>query len=625
MWQNKRFFLSFALLLSMLTLLGFGLFHLSKFETVDEHFWKDKRIKKYWTGLQLGAKEGHWKKTRINDKPGVTIAIISGIGLLFEPNPESNRLHADNITVNGLFTVYDSSKTERINFIFRLPLLIFNTLFLLVIFWLLLKIIPPPFAVLTVVFIATAPVLIGISQIINPDTLFWPFSFAAILSYLILLKNSQKKFLGLTIIFTGLALLSKYTANILFLLFAAIFLAEAFIANPREINGFREISAFLRKRTLEWLLILAGAILIYGLLMPAALKKTKYLWAGTIYSPALAPIFWPLISVIFLFLIEALFLKSFFSKKIFNFLHQYKQCLFKLAAAIALTLFLAVLINPWLKNPVIPLVDVKENAFVDKELLFPMLNGRPLATKIFTELAIEAGPFVFSLPPIIIFLLLAFWVKVLLSGLRQNQLLFFFITAFIPAYFIMLLFAGVLANPRYSIMLYPLAAFLSALAVQEFFPKFKSYPIWQFAGLVIWLVISSISLWKIKPFYLNYENFLLPRKYVLTDAWGYGEYEAAQYLNSLPHPEKIIIWSDRSAVCQFIKGKCIRDYKIDLPKTTPNYLVFSRRGSIRHKFEWARPDLAPHDIFYYYNQPAVWEIQIGGRPSNVVKIVPFRR
>ncbi len=605
------------LLISILTFFCFGFYHLTKFETVDEHFWKDKRIKKYWTGIKLGVTEGKWKKTRINDKPGVTVAIVSGTGLLFEPNPEKNRIHSDNITHNKLYTVYDSEQTEKINLIFRLPLLIFNSLFLIIIFWLLLKILPPPIPVLSIAFMATSPILVGISQIINPDTLLWTFFIASIISYFALLKYEQKKFLWLTIFFTGLAILSKYTANILFPIFVFIFISKLIFENKNT-----KFTPYFKKRIIEWFGILLGSILMYGIIMPASLEKTKHLWNGTIKSPALEMIFPFLLVFIIILLLETLLFKNIFSKKIIFFLRKNNFIFFKLSALIPLILFFFVLVNPYLSKPIIPLDDVKEHAFVEKELLFPMLHNYSFITKNLTKVAIEIQPFVFSLSPIITFLLLFLWLKIIIKDIKKNRLLIFFINTTIPLYFIMLLVAGVLANPRYSIILYPLISVLSALAIYEIFSTFKKNIYLIFVLLFI-IGTGIFSLWNIKPFYLDYESFLLPKKYILTDAWGYGEYEAAKYLNSLPNPEKIIIWSDRSAICQFIKGKCIRNYKIDLSKTVPDYLVFSRRGSIRHKFQWAKEYLAPHNIFYYYKQPSVWEIHIDNRSKNFVRIIPF--
>jgi hypothetical protein len=184
--------------------------------------------------------------------------------------------------------------------------------------------------------------------------------------------------------------------------------------------------------------------------------------------------------------------------------------------------------------------------------------------------------------------------------------------------------SGVLANIRYSIILYPLFFFFSALASLylleniSFLRKIE----FRFIALVILIVILGlVTLFSSKPFNLNYTSWLLPKKFMIADAWGYGEYEAAQYLNSLPNAKNLKVWSDRSAICQFLKASCIRDYKIDLSLVTPDYFVISRRGEIRHKFEWRKPELANLGSLEYYNEPAIWRINILGRKANFVKII----
>ncbi len=102
------------LLASVAAFFAFGLFHLTKFETTDEHLWKYGRIKQYWQAI--GNQD--WEKTYINDKPGVTIAIFSGVGLLFESDPENHRnvfLSEDKKERLKFFNVSD---TNFINFIF---------------------------------------------------------------------------------------------------------------------------------------------------------------------------------------------------------------------------------------------------------------------------------------------------------------------------------------------------------------------------------------------------------------------------------------------------------------------------------------------------------------------------
>jgi hypothetical protein len=178
-------------------------------------------------------------------------------------------------------------------------------------------------------------------------------------------------------------------------------------------------------------------------------------------------------------------------------------------------------------------------------------------------------------------------------------------------------------------MLYPLFAFLSGIAIYELkgflkIIKIKSQLVLPAISLLI-LIFGFIALWSSKPFYFNYTSDLLPKKFVITDAWGYGEYEAAQYLNRLPDAKNLIIWSDRNGICQFLLGKCISGYKIDLEKVKPDYFVLSKRGTVRYQFIWKNPELAKKSSSSYYtnnliNKP-VWSLLIHGRPENFVKIV----
>ena len=85
--KKDQIFIKAALILSIIIFYSFGTYHLAKFETVDEHFWKEIRISRYWQAL----KNQNLEETYINDKPGVTVALISGIGLIFRPAPKDNQ------------------------------------------------------------------------------------------------------------------------------------------------------------------------------------------------------------------------------------------------------------------------------------------------------------------------------------------------------------------------------------------------------------------------------------------------------------------------------------------------------------------------------------------------------
>jgi hypothetical protein len=200
----------FLILVPLALYFFFGLQHLGKFETADEHYWYEDsgaRIFKYWTSLKTGNLEG----TRINTKPGVTLAYVSGPGIIFEKKPEKVVTQR-----NGVLENHDPVKAEKVNVAFRLPMLIFNGLFCVIFFRLLRKITDNHWLVLfCATFILLSPVIIGISQIVNPDSLLWSFAIASLLSFLAFLKEEKLKLAILCGIFLGLSFLSKYAAIIL--------------------------------------------------------------------------------------------------------------------------------------------------------------------------------------------------------------------------------------------------------------------------------------------------------------------------------------------------------------------------------------------------------------------------
>ncbi len=608
----------FSLLFSIIIFYVFGLYHLGKFETVDEHFWKFERVPQYWKAL----KDHNLKKTYINDKPGITVALLSGTGLFFERHPENLRIRDNQTTQNNLLTVYDSSQTERVNMALRLPILLFNGLFLLFFFWIIKKITASDWiAAFSVLLIALSPILIGISQIINPDSLLWTFSAASIFSYFALLKTQEKKFVFLTALFTGLSLLSKYSANILFPFFLLILLSEYFIYFEKYKEKTREyfFSNFLRL-----LIIFVGSLVTFSAFMPAVFVKMKYLYRGTVGAPGFSAIILPFVLFIFLLLLDILICKSFFLKKTGAWLFQNQQKLFKVLSAIILFIFLAVILNTLAGQKFIPFEKLIDDMYRSgKDVFGAILQNDVLPLKLSKELLLQFYPFVFSQLPFLLLVILIFWTKILFKGLQNFRSLVFFCMLVPVIYFSALIFSNVSANIRYSIMLYPLFAFLGGIVFFELSQGFKKYKTENVRiFLVILIIITAIiSLWKTKPFYFNYSNFLLPKNFIITDSWGYGEYEAAQYLNSLPDTKNLLVWTDRSALCQFIKGRCIRDYKIDLNKTVPDYFVLSRRGVIRHQFVWKYPELAKKDSYYYYTKTPIWSIEINGKPDQFVKII----
>jgi hypothetical protein len=117
---------------------------------------------------------------------------------------------------------------------------------------------------------------------------------------------------------------------------------------------------------------------------------------------------------------------------------------------------------------------------------------------------------------------------------------------------------------------------------------------------------------------------------VIHDAWGYGLYQAAEYLNALPVTgQPIYIWSDRNGICQFLlpRIQCVSGYKIDEERTPLSYLVISKRGLERgYKPRYLIPGTEKSEQVAEYigiEKTAVWRLDILNRKSNFIMIVPL--
>lgn len=619
----------FALLLiSVVAFFSFGFYHLGKFETTDEHLWKYDRIPQYWEAL----KKKDWEKTYINDKPGVTVALISGIGLLTEPDPSLKQyLPAKNTPESKLFEHYNYQQSEITNFRFRLPILIFSSLSLLAFFYLIYKAFDSyRIALFSTVLIATNPILLGMSQIINPDSFFWIFGGLSAIAYLAYLNTQEKKFLILCGIITGFALLSKYTAFILFV----FFLLSAFgrIVFQKESLVIKTDWRMLARYFLEIGLIFVISNIIFSIFLPATFIRPEYLFKGISQFLNLKIIFIG-ISLILGFATLIAWKKDIIGQIAKKISKQKKYLLFIPLALLSL-LILASLLNAWTGQKISPVSELRDLAYVNepKEFNFkPLLDRKEDSVINFIQLFLmEAYPFVFSISPLLIMLIffatfLSFKKKIS----QKSYTVLFSLSIFILFYFFSTLLAKIVTNARYSIILYPLIAIMGGVIMHETlrFFKIKDFKKFIFVTIIIFS-LGLFSLWWIKPFYFSYTNFLLPQKYTIHDSWGHGSYETAQYLNSLPQSENLIIWSNSDTVCRFFKGKCLKSRKIDLSLVKPDYFVVSKRGALKDKnhFEFVKnPDSKKDGAYYFKNLDTnyIWQIIINNRPDNYIKVIKF--
>lgn len=623
--KKENFLIAALLLISVLTFFFFGLYHLGKFETTDEYLWKYTRIPQYWDAL----KSQDWGKTYINDKPGVSVALFSGLGLLSEPDPRSHRLMNSEITKNNTFSVYDTARSEKINLALRLPILILNALFLFFFFWIVLKITRNKWlALLFIIFLSFSPVILGISQIINPDAFLWTFSAASLFSYLALLEKKEKKFLALSGVFMGLALLSKYTANILFP-FYIFLLFFKYIFEQKEILARESAKKYFSREIVNFFAIAAISVLTFSIFLPAVFIKPVILYKNTLGFSGFKLVIWPMLAAILFILFDALTLGSKMTNFLTNSVFKNKLLLTRLVCLALLLIFAFIIINSLLDQKIIPFEDYRDKIYSSGKGGFgKLLKKEPFIPRISQKWLLEFHPLVFSIPFVPLVLIFFLWAKTALGKNKKHLFYIFSFSLFIPLFLTGAYLSKVETNVRYSLMLYPLIFFLATLSFSEFQTlaeklKFSSQKIFLL-GVAIALAAGFVSLWKAKPHYFTYSNFLLPEKFYVSDAWGYGSYEAAAYLNSLPNAKNLTIWSNRSGICQFFIGHCIKSQSINLEKAVPDYFVLTRRGELKNRFSWKNPELSKKNPNFYYDKLTdeyAWSLFINDRPGNYVKII----
>ena len=585
----------------MVAYFWFGFQNLTKFETADEHLWindpYEGRIHKYWTAMA----QKDWARTRINDKPGVSLAYISGLGLLWQKDSRITVAEKENTSIT-----YVPAEIEKLYFNFRVPLLVLNGFLALVFLILIWKITQNKLlAFLAPTFILLCPILLGISQIVNPDSLLWSFSFAAILSFFFFLKSG--KFIGgfLTTFFLGMSLLSKYVSLILipfFFLMALIYLFFEFLKLERE--------GLLKKRMRQFfigypLTIFAG-IGLFALLMPALLVKQNLLYNSTLGFNSFGIILKYFLIADGVLLIDTLILKGFVLRFIMKKLQILKEIFPRLLYLFLISLFSITIYNwSWGGN------------FLNLTDTIIALPG----IKIFwLNLIVVLKPFAFSLSPIILVLLLLLWLKVIYKR-SIFEYLIFSLSIFILIFLIALVRLDIARVVRYYIMLYPIILFLSAISLFEIFGLLRIKNNYLSALLVvIILAVYSRDIEKIKPYYFNYSSPLLPKSDTVVYGWGYGGYEATQYINTqLEKPALGKIWSDYYGVCPFFAGKCVMEGNIKWlnRKALDNFdfYVTSTKGSMKNKAGWKKA-LDSGNV----SLEPVWELNIGGRSQNFIRI-----
>ncbi len=611
---RETWLITTLLCFSLFLFFGFGLVHLSEFETADEHYWLFERIPAYFDAWE----EGKYRRTLINDKPGVSLALISGFGLIALPDPTSLAVH------NGDedYTAYAVDRIPRLLYAFRFPLILANTLLLLLMFFLAVRVFHDRWVALWgTALTALAPILIGISQIVNPDALLWSLGFSTLLSLILLFRNPTTPLIVLSGTLLGFSLLTKYTATFLFPFSALVFLITL---RDQQLFDRERLISWIQVRIRSFLLTVLVSLLIISIALPAVWLRKGTLWnLLTSSSDAASFILIATIIFFFSFWIEARIFGSRFLLKSFSWISETSYQRFRTLALLLIPLIsITLILLQWLSFPILVNIpfDVKNISDIDS------LWRNPLFLEI---LALEFNPHIFSITlPVLLGLLAFFNWRTHRHLNRETLQSALILTGFILLFQIAQAVSDVVSTVRYGILLYPAFGFLAGVGVRIWCLRFPRFLSSMRGRLFVSLVLScalGVTVWLHHPFSLTYTNSLLPAERIISDGWGFGGFEAAQFINATPHEKPLVVWSDYYGVCPFIQGICFTDYTFDTEKFPPDYYVLSRRGKIRFRPELRTDTPGTVDAHRYYTKKPLWSLALNGQSENTIKIVKADR
>lgn len=603
----KKYVAPIIIAIVLLSNLTFGLTRLGNYSSVDEPYWTYGRITKFWNGI----KAHNWKSTNINDKPGITVAILSGAGLVTRDPMPYKSLRGNVKTEAQLRDI------NNINFSFRLPIYLFCVILLPFFYLLLKKLFDETTALIAFTFISLSPILLGISLIINPDSLLWLFLPLSLLSYFVYEKHGEKKYLYMSGLLLGGALLTKYVSNILYVFFFFLPFLNYIFSKEKP-----EIATYLKKSLLDYVSIVAISMATFFVFYPAAWVSPSILLKGTFLSQAFSST-WPLFASTFILIAaDRLFFKGKTIAKILDFLTRRKTLLLQSVAALFLIGIAFVLINTYTDMRMLD---------TNGALASPKGAGKGSLLFIYADKIIaDIYSLIFAISPLALFSLITalfFSFKKKWQDSYETKIIFF-LALFILFYYLASTVNNVVATVRYQIALYPLAFIIAAIGLARIlsFEKVKKY-LPTYAAYILIIVISVVSLLSVKPFYFAYTSLLLPQKYFVNlKDMGDGSYEAAAYLNSLPNPEKLTVWSDKGAVCAVFKGKCVIGFTNKRIKGVPfDYVVVSSgRKSRSLKLSQSANDIINFKKAYA-TEDTVYKVTIGNRPNNYVKVIAMEK
>jgi len=587
----------------VLLVYGFlGIRNIEKFAAVDEALWTFDRIPNFWRDIG----EYDWRNARVSDKPGFPVAVVSGTSLFFESNPKRFK------DMDANRPGWEAIDFENFNKIFRIPLFALTIILLPLFYFATKKLLGRNTAIIFFILLASSPLILGNSRIINPDSILWIFVPLSIIYFLTFLEKEKPSQLYLSGLFLGLAILTKYTANILFPFFLAL-IPFYYIFNDYSLS-FRD---YLKKSFRAYATLIIISLTAFFTLYPAVWEKPDRVFLGTIFSQAFISI-WPLFAgLLILILFDLAVFQARFFSAIIDFLKKFRAQLSVLIMGVFIASITLVIFNIYLKK----LFD------------FEKILASPKSSHVFAGypgiFLANFYPLVFGISALTITAIFIFAWKIL-SGkniLTTKHRATLALTLFILIFYLGSSVTHVALIIRYQIVIFPVIFLIAAIALWDALEKIKS-ALWKNILLVALAGISLLDLALSAPQFMSYASFLLPKAHYLDiKDMGTGSYEAAAYLNTLPNAKSLKIWTDKNGVCTFFEGECFTtlDFKF-LNESDLDFFVLSSGRASRSKVMTNQKTLYGEKISHWYeSEKYLWKIDLGNRPNNFVKIVPVEK
>lgn len=544
---------------------------LASFLDVDEPKWLIYRIPDFFNNLLAFA----WQDLLISDKPGVTLAWLTEVGLLFT-NKEGNGL---NLARPELLLAS------------RLPLVIANILLL---FWLTSLVRratkSEPVALLFLVLTSTNPTIMGMARVVNPDSISWFFPLATALAFFLYLRENRPWDLAVCGFLFACGVLNKFNMLIILPFLPILAVVYYLFLEPKPDRLFFKNTAAAIARV-----YLAGWIFATILWPYLILAPWQYLNL-TLLKPMIKPLALPLLVTLLVFWV--------FNDALEKGLQRSSRFL-KTSALIASSTISLALIGAMIRST-------------------PSLPSVERGTKVmapFAKLVINNYYFhIYSQTTLTVILYVLALIGLAAATLPRNKPTPSLSLGLISVLFVLFYLTGSaathhLTSPRYQIPVFPavallISAILVPIVARVAGAKFVKVSL---AGATI---LSFALVLPFAPYYLLHHNNFLPVGRLVFDGAGIGGYEAAQYLNKKPNAKKIRAFTSYPGFGGFFVGQTIpRDGDPFNPPV--DYLVIFQQ-SAKQTIIGSNPKT---DYYWRHQAKDEWQMLVNRVP--VVKIVKY--